>query len=73
MKKEEVVKVNNSYESMCDCGCEARDYFYNKSKLRLCLEHANNEFFNILRYYIFGSFLSSLFIVIVKEDFIKNY
>lgn len=72
-KKEEVVKVKSEYENICDCGCEATDYFYNKSKLRLCLEHANREFLNILRYYIFGSFLSSLFIVIVKEEFLTNY
>ena len=73
MKKYDTQLVLNSYENICDCGCESRDYFYNKSKVRLCLEHANNEFLNILRYYIFGSFLSSLFIVILKEDFINNY
>ena len=72
-KNDQVVKIGNKYESMCDCGCESIDYFYNKSKLRLCLEHANNEFLNILRYYIFGSFLSSLFIVIVKDEFVENY
>ena len=72
-KKSQVVNRTGEYENICDCGCESIDYFYNKSKLRLCLEHANKEFSNILRYYIFGSFLSSLFIVIVKEDFIKNY
>lgn len=72
-KKEQVVKVKSEYENICDCGCDVTDYFYNKSKLRLCLEHANKEFLNILRYYIFGSFLSSLFIVIVKEEFLENY
>jgi len=72
-KKSQVVKNTGEYENICDCGCESIDYFYNKSKLRLCLEHANKEFFNILRYYIFGSFLSSLFIVIVKEEFLQNY
>lgn len=72
-KKEVVVKVKSEYDNICDCGCEVTDYFYNKSKLRLCLEHANKEFLNILRYYIFGSFLSSLFIVIVNEEFLVNY
>ncbi|MCF0148964.1 MAG: permease [Clostridium sp.] len=72
-RNEQVIKSTSEYENICDCGCESIDYFYNKSKLRLCLEHANKEFLNILRYYIFGSFLSSLFVVIVKEDFIENY
>lgn len=72
-KKEQVVKVKSQYENICDCGCDVTDYFYNKSKLRLCLEHSNKEFFNILRYYIFGSFLSSLFIVLVKEEVLSNY
>ncbi|MBD7916522.1 permease [Clostridium sp. Sa3CUN1] len=72
-KKEEVIKVKSQYENICDCGCEVGDYFYNKSKIRLCLEHASKEFFNILRYYIFGSFLSSIFIVILKEEILNNY
>ncbi|MDV4149661.1 permease [Clostridium sp. AL.422] len=72
-KKEQVVNIKNDYKNICDCGCETTDYFYNKSKLRLCLEHSNKEFLNIFRYYIFGSFLSSLFIVLVKETFIESY
>ena len=72
-RNEQVIKSTSENENICDCGCETIDYFYNKSKLRLCLEHANKEFLNILRYYIFGSFLSSLFVVIVKEDFIEQY
>lgn len=72
-RNEQIIKSTSEYENICDCGCETIDYFYNKSKLRLCLEHANKEFLNILRYYIFGSFLSSLFVVIVKEDFIEQY
>lgn len=72
-KKEEVIKVKSQYENICDCGCEIGDYFYNKSKIRLCLEHASKEFFNILRYYIFGSFLSSIFVVVLKEEVLTNY
>lgn len=72
-KKEEVIKVKSQYENICDCGCEVGDYFYNKSKIRLCLEHASKEFFNILRYYIFGSFLSSIFVVVLKEEVLTNY
>lgn len=72
-KKEEVIKVKSQYENICDCGCEVGDYFYNKSKIRLCLEHASKEFFNILRYYIFGSFLSSIFVVVLKEEVLTSY
>lgn len=72
-KKSQVINSTGEYDNICDCGCESIDYFYNKSKLRLCLEHANKEFSNILRYYIFGSFLSSLFVVIVKEEFLQNF
>lgn len=72
-KKEEVIKMKSQYENICDCGCEIGDYFYNKSKIRLCLEHASKEFFNILRYYIFGSFLSSIFVVVLKEEVLTNY
>lgn len=72
-KKEDVIKVKSQYENICDCGCEIGDYFYNKSKIRLCLEHSSKEFFNILRYYIFGSFLSSIFVVILKEEVLNDY
>ncbi|MBE6053294.1 MAG: permease [Clostridium sartagoforme] len=72
-KKTQVANVKGAYDNICDCGCEVTDYFYNKSKLRVCLEHANKEFFNILRYYVFGSLLSSIFIVIIKEDFVEKY
>ena len=72
-KSQQVVKSTSEYENICDCGCDTIDYFYNKTKLRLCLEHANREFLNILRYYIFGSLLSSLFVVLVKEAFIEKY
>lgn len=71
-KDEEILKNDSKYEDICDCGCIGDDYFYNKSKLRLCLEHSNKEFFNIFKYYIFGSFLSSIFIVILKEKIIVD-
>lgn len=72
-KNEKVIKINGSYKSLCDCGCENNNYFYNKSKVRLCIEHSTKEFLNILNYYIFGSLLSSIFIIIVDEELIINY
>lgn len=71
-KRKGIIKNTNDYENLCDCGCVVTDYFYNKSKIRLCLEHANKEFSNILKYYIFGSFLSSIFITMVNETMLNN-
>ena len=70
-KNEEILKEED-IKNDCDCGCLTNNYFYNKSKLRVCLEHSNKEFFNILKYYIFGSFLSSIFIVFLKERIIVD-
>ena len=71
-KNEEILKEDDNFKNDCDCGCLVDNYFYNKSKLRLCLEHSNREFFNIFKYYIFGSFLSSIFIVFLKERIIVD-
>lgn len=62
----------NTYGDLCDCGCMVTDYFKKKSKLRLCIEHANKEFINIFKYYIFGAFLSSAFITIINKDMLNN-
>lgn len=62
----------NTYGDLCDCGCMATDYFKKKSKLRLCIEHANKEFINIFKYYIFGAFLSSAFITIIDKDMLND-
>lgn len=62
----------NTYGDLCDCGCMATDYFKKKSKLRLCIEHANKEFINIFKYYIFGAFLSSAFMTIIDKDMLKD-
>lgn len=71
-KNKDIINKKNDYEDICDCGCLVTDYFYNKSKIRLCFEHANKEFLNILRYYIFGSFLSSGFIVLVDTNMLNR-
>lgn len=67
-----VLISRNSYGDLCDCGCMATDYFKKKSKLRLCIEHANKEFINIFKYYIFGAFLSSAFMTIIDKDMLNN-
>lgn len=67
-----VLISRNSYGDLCDCGCMATDYFKKKSKLRLCIEHANKEFINIFKYYIFGAFLSSAFMTIIDKDMLND-
>ena len=62
----------NTYGDLCDCGCMATDYFKKKTKLRLCIEHANKEFINIFKYYIFGAFLSSAFMTIIDKDMLEH-
>jgi len=49
-------------EALCDCGCESSGNRYHApSYIRSILEHTNREFINIMKYLIFGAFLSSLF------------
>ncbi|MBU5454814.1 permease [Caproiciproducens sp. MSJ-32] len=68
----DIVNRKTEYSDLCECGCLTIDYFTKKSKLRICLEHSIREFLNILKYYIYASFLSSIFICIIDENiFIK--
>ena len=71
-KNKNILISRNTYGDLCDCGCMATDYFKKKSKLRLCIEHANKEFINIFKYYIFGAFLSSGFITIISKDMLNE-
>jgi uncharacterized protein len=71
-KKKDVLNKNTEYGDLCDCGCLTNDYFKRKSKVRLCLEHSNREFLNIFKYYIYGSFLSSIFIGIINENMLNT-
>lgn len=67
-KSKDVLNRKTEYSDLCDCGCLTNDYFIKKSKIRLCIEHSNKEFLNILEYYIYGSFLSSIFIELIDEN-----
>ncbi|MGL5379696.1 permease [Clostridium sp.] len=70
--RNKVLKDNEVYSSYCNCGCVEGSYFYNKSKIRLCLEHTSKEFLDISRYYIFGAFLSSIFIVLINDKILNS-
>lgn len=67
-----VLKKSNLYGDSCDCGCSINNFFNNKSRIRLCIEHSISEFFKIFRYYIFGAFISSIFIGIINDDMLKS-
>lgn len=67
-KNKDIVNRKTEYSDLCECGCLTIDYFTKKSKLRICLEHSIREFLNILKYYIYASFLSSIFICLIDEN-----
>ena len=50
-------------DNYCNCGCN--DSFGNKNKFKAIFEHTNREFLDIMRYLIFGAFISSGFQVVV--------
>lgn len=72
ISKGNILKKSNLYGDYCDCGCSINNFFTNKSKIRLCIEHSITEFFKIFRYYIFGAFISSIFIGIINENMLKS-
>jgi uncharacterized membrane protein YraQ (UPF0718 family) len=60
-------------ENYCNCGCN--DSFGNKNKFKSLFEHTNREFLDIIRYLIFGAFISSGFQVMASHgvfNFISN-
>lgn len=67
-----ILKKSSIYGESCDCGCLINDFFVNKSKIRLCIEHSISEFFKIFRYYIFGAFISSIFIGIIDDNMLQS-
>ncbi|NOW06422.1 permease [Clostridium beijerinckii] len=63
-KNDEEILKNNSDIDACDCGfCDGnQDYSKNKlQKVKAIFVHAGDEFFNIGKYMIIGTFLSSIF------------
>jgi hypothetical protein len=63
-KKDEEILKNNSDIDTCDCGfCDGKqDYSEsNLQKVKAIFVHAGDEFFNIGKYMIIGTFLSSIF------------
>lgn len=69
VKKEDFVK-NNKYdmESKCACGCESSLSSFKTSKIRMVLNHTSSEFLSIMKYLIFGAFVSSLFQVFFSRN-----
>ena len=66
LKSEEV----NLY---CDCCTFSNNYYISlKGKIKNLVLNASNEFLNISIYFIFGSFLSSIFVVFLQDSLINN-
>ena len=63
-KKDEEILKSNADIGECDCGFCNDNYEYSKSKLqkiKAIFIHAGDEFFNIGKFMIIGTFLSSIF------------
>jgi uncharacterized membrane protein YraQ (UPF0718 family) len=68
-KKDEEILKNNADTVECDCGFCNDNYDYSKSKLqkiKAIFIHAGDEFFNMGKFMIIGTFLSSIFQNIVS-------
>lgn len=65
--KDECILKNSEDIIECDCGFCNDNYEYNKSKLdkvKAVFIHAGDEFFNIGKFMIIGTFLSSIFQIV---------
>lgn len=63
-KKDEEILKSNEDIAKCDCGFCNDDYDYSKNKfqkIKAVFIHAGDEFFNIGKFMIIGTFLSSIF------------
>lgn len=71
--KHSIILNSVENENYCSCGCN--DSFGNKNKFKAIFEHTNREFLDIIRYLIFGAFISSGFQVMASHgtfNFISN-
>ena len=66
LKREEVALY-------CDCCTFSNNYYISlKGKIKNLVLNASNEFLNISIYFIFGAFLSSIFVVFLQDSLINN-
>jgi len=71
--KKGIILDSIANDNFCNCGCN--DFLVNKNKFRALFDHTNREFLDIIRYLIFGAFISSGFQVIASHggfNFISN-
>jgi uncharacterized membrane protein YraQ (UPF0718 family) len=71
--KKGIILDSVANDNFCNCGCN--DFLGNKNKFRALFDHTNREFLDIIRYLIFGAFISSGFQVIASHggfNFISN-
>jgi len=63
--KKGIILDSVANDNFCNCGCN--DFLGNKNKFRALFDHTNREFLDIIRYLIFGAFISSGFQVIASR------
>lgn len=71
-KSTDIIKNDDSGE-YCDCCTFSNNYYISlKGKIKSLVLNASNEFLNISIYFIFGAFLSSIFVVFIQDSLINN-
>ena len=71
-KSTDVIRSDDS-GVYCDCCTFSNNYYISlKGKIKNLVLNASNEFLNISIYFIFGAFLSSIFVVFIQDGLIEN-
>ncbi|MEN8075670.1 permease [Clostridioides difficile] len=71
-KSTDVIRSDDS-GVYCDCCTFSNNYYISlKGKIKNLVLNASNEFLNISIYFIFGAFLSSIFVVFLQDGLIEN-
>ena len=71
-KSTDVIRSDDS-GVYCDCCTFSNNYYISlKGKIKNLVLNASNEFLNVSIYFIFGAFLSSIFVVFLQDGLIEN-
>lgn len=71
-KVSEILKDENS-GLYCDCCTFSNNYYISlKGKIKNLILNASNEFLNISIYFIFGAFISSIFVVFIQGSIFES-
>ena len=73
-KNESILKNNSEYNrDNCPCGCGLGQGIHRgkQSKVKLIIDHTNNEMFQIGKYLIFGAIISALFQAFIPRSYVS--